>query len=129
MNEALPPPLQRLVDQVQAARAAATPLDIRGGNTKAFFGGAQQGEPLDVTALAGISSYEPSELVVTVRGGTPLAELEEALHAQGQWLAFEPPRFASDNAAGGTVGGMVAAGLAGPARATAAPSCCTSAAR
>ena len=61
----------------------------------------------------GISSYEPSELVVTVRGGTLLADLEAALAEKGQCLPFEPPRFAQ----GGTVGGMVAAGLAGPARA------------
>ena len=107
--------LQRLIDQVQAARAAKVPLAITGGHTKAFYGEAPQGEPLDVKPLAGISSYEPSELVVTVRGGTPLAELEAALAEQGQCLPFEPPRFGP----GSTVGGMVAAGLAGPARATA----------
>jgi glycolate oxidase FAD binding subunit len=107
--------LQRLIDQVQAARAAKSPLAITGGHTKAFYGEAPQGEPLDVRPLAGISSYEPSELVVTVRAGTPLAELEAALAEQGQCLPFEPPRFGP----GSTVGGMVAAGLAGPARATA----------
>ena len=107
------PALARLIDQVQAARADRCALDIRGGGTKAFYGEAPQGLPLDVRPLAGIASYEPSELVVTVRAGTPLAELEAALAAQGQCLAFEPPRLA----AGGTVGGMVAAGLAGPARA------------
>jgi glycolate oxidase FAD binding subunit len=106
-------PLARLIDQVQTARAQHAALDIRGGGTKAFYGGRPRGEPLDVTPLAGISSYEPSELVVTVRGGTPLAELEAALAERGQGLPFEPPRFAP----GGTVGGMVAAGLAGPARA------------
>ena len=105
--------LQRLADQVQSARAARTPLDIRGGGTKAFYGGEPVGEALDVRPLAGISSYEPSELVVTVRGGTLLADLEAALAEQGQCLPFEPPRFE----AGGTVGGMVAAGLSGPARA------------
>ena len=113
--------LQRLADQVQAARAARTPLDIRGGSTKAFYGGEPVGEPLDVRPLAGISSYEPSELVVTVRGGTLLADLEAALAEQGQCLPFEPPRFdAVGTSAGtslGTVGGMVAAGLSGPARA------------
>lgn len=109
------PALQRLVDQVRAARADRTPLAITGGGTKAFYGEAPSGTPLDVKPLAGISSYEPSELVVTVRGGTPLAELEAALAERGQCLPFEPPRFAP----GGTVGGMVAAGLAGPARATA----------
>ena len=104
--------LAQLLDHVQAARAARAALNICGGGTKAFYGGAPQGTPLDVRALRGISSYEPSELVVTVRAGTPLAELEAALAEQGQCLPFEPPRFADT----GTVGGMVAAGLAGPAR-------------
>ena len=104
--------LDHLVDQVQTARAARGRLDIRGGSSKAFYGGPPKGEPLDVRSLAGISSYEPSELVVTARAGTPLAELEAALAEQGQCLPFEPPRFADT----GTVGGMVAAGLAGPAR-------------
>jgi glycolate oxidase FAD binding subunit len=104
--------LAGLVDQVRAARAAKTPLDIHGGRTKAFYGGVPAGTPLDVRPLAGISSYEPSELVVTARAGTPLAELEATLAEKGQCLPFEPPRFG----AGGTVGGMVAAGLAGPAR-------------
>lgn len=107
--------LDRLLDQIRTARAAGGRLDIRGGGTKSFYGEAPQGEPLDVRPLAGISSYEPSELVVTVRAGTPLAELEAALAGQGQWLPFEPPRHGP----GATVGGMVAAGLAGPARASA----------
>ena len=107
------PALDTLIDQVRAARAHQTPLDIRGGNTKAFYGEAPQGLPLAIQGLRGISSYEPSELVVTVRAGTALAELEAALAEQGQCLPFEPPRFAP----AGTVGGMVAAGLAGPARA------------
>jgi glycolate oxidase FAD binding subunit len=104
--------LARLIDRVQTARAAKGRLDIRGGGSKAFYGEAAQGEPLDVRELAGISSHEPSELVVTARAGTPLAELEAALADKGQGLAFEPPRHAP----GGTVGGMVATGLAGPAR-------------
>jgi FAD/FMN-containing dehydrogenase len=131
------PALARLVDQVRTARAVRGRLRIRGGDTKAWHGHAPHGEPLDTRALAGISSYEPTELVVTARAGTPLAELEAALAERGQCLAFEPPRFAAPaaadparadgprvetaggaagGAAGGTVGGMVAAGLAGPAR-------------
>ena len=105
--------LAALVDRVRAARADKTTLNISGGQTKAFYGEAPRGEPLDIRPLAGISSYEPSELVVTVRAGTPLAELEAALAEQGQCLPFEPPRLGST----GTVGGMVAAGLSGPARA------------
>ncbi len=107
------PALQRLVDQVRAAQVSGTALAIRGGGTKEFYGEAVRGTPLEVTGLAGIVAYEPTELVVTARCGTPLAELEAVLAERGQCLAFEPPRFA----AGGTVGGMVAAGLSGPARA------------
>jgi glycolate oxidase FAD binding subunit len=107
------PVLARLIDQVDHARSQHAPVDIRGGATKVFYGGARTGEPLDVTSLAGISSYEPTELVVTVRAGTLVADLEAALEEHGQYLPFEPPRFSR----GGTVGGMVAAGLSGPARA------------
>ena len=108
------PALNLLIDRVQSAQAQGLQLCIRGGGTKDFYGEQPQGTPLDTRALQGISSYEPSELVVTVRAGTPLAELEDALAARGQHLAFDPPRFAP----GGTVGGMVAAGLSGPARAS-----------
>ena len=108
------PALARLIDQVDRARSQRAPLDIRGGGTKTFYGGPPKGEPLEVKELEGISSYEPTELVVTARAGTALAELEAVLDAQGQCLPFEPPRFS----AGGTVGGMTAAGLSGPARAS-----------
>jgi glycolate oxidase FAD binding subunit len=105
--------LAALVERVAGACKSGQALDIRGGGSKGFYGEPPRGELLDMTDLSGISSYEPTELVVTARAGTPLAELEAALAEQGQCLPFEPPRFA----AGGTVGGMVAAGLAGPARA------------
>lgn len=108
------PALRQIAERIRAAAADATPLRIRGGGTKDFYGEALQGDVLDTTALAGITSYEPSELVVTVRAGTPLAELEAALAEKGQCLPFEPPHFASNS----TVGGMVAAGLSGPARAS-----------
>ena len=108
------PVLARLVDQVNSARSRQAPLDIRGGGSKLFYGEPPLGDALDVTGLSGLTSYEPTELVVTVRAGTLLHELEAALAAHGQCLAFEPPRFAP----GGTVGGMVAAGLSGPARAS-----------
>ncbi|MCS4510604.1 glycolate oxidase subunit GlcE [Xylophilus ampelinus] len=107
------PTLDRMVDRIRAAAAHGTPLRLSGGGTKDFYGGAVDGEILDTHALSGITSYEPSELFVTVRAGTSLAELEATLAEKGQCLPFEPPHFA----AGGTVGGMVAAGLAGPARA------------
>jgi len=107
--------LARLIDQALTARAAQAALCIRGGGTKDFYGNALQGEPLDMRPLTGISSYEPTELVITARAGTPLAEVEAALAERGQHLAFEPPRLGP----GGTVGGMVAAGLSGPSRAAA----------
>jgi glycolate oxidase FAD binding subunit len=105
--------LRRVIDGVATARAMRTPLQMRGHGSKHFYGEAPCGEPLEMTALAGITRYEPTELVVTVRAGTPIAELEAALAEHGQCLAFEPPRFANQ----GTVGGMVATGLAGPSRA------------
>jgi FAD/FMN-containing dehydrogenase len=107
------PEVAQLIDRIRAAHAGRAALQIVGGGTKAFYGEMPRGEPLRMRGFAGIISYEPSELVVTVRAGTPLVELESALAAQGQCLPFEPPRFA----AGGTVGGMVASGLAGPSRA------------
>lgn len=112
--------LREITDRIQAATADRTPLRIRGGGSKDFYGQALNGELLDVGGLSGIISYEPSELVVTVRAGTPLAELEAALADKGQSLAFEPPNFNTTTSHGlPTCGGMVAAGLSGPARANA----------
>lgn len=105
---------QHLIDQVRAAIAARTPLRIRGGDTKAFYGEPVTGQPLDMRDWSGIVSHEPTELVITVRAGTPLAEVTAALAEKGQHLPFDPPRFGE----GATIGGVVAAGLAGPARAT-----------
>ena len=107
--------LHHMIDRVRDAAARQAPLRIRGGGSKDFHGGVPlQGEELDTRAYSGIVSYEPSELVVTARAGTPLAEVETLLAEHGQCLAFEPPHFGP----GATVGGMVAAGLSGPARAS-----------
>jgi glycolate oxidase FAD binding subunit len=103
-----------LADRIRQAAASGTPLRIRGGGSKDLYGEPCEGELLLTGVLDGIVSYEPSELYVTVRAGTPLATLEAALAAQGQCLPFEPPHFGA-----ATVGGMVAAGLSGPARASA----------
>jgi len=111
---AMEPALQTLCDQIRAASADAAPLRIRGGGTKDFYGQALHGEPLELGALSGITDYAPSELVVTLRAGTPLAELEAVLAEKNQCLPFEPPHFGPR----ATVGGMVAAGLSGPARAS-----------
>jgi len=99
--------------QVLQAAANKTPLRIRGGGTKDWYGGAPQGELLDTRGHAGIVDYEPTELVITARCGTPLREIEAVLAAQNQMLAFEPPHFGD----GATFGGAIAAGLAGPRRA------------
>jgi glycolate oxidase FAD binding subunit len=107
--------LEQLAERIRAAAGNATPLRIRGGGSKDFYGEQLHGELLETAPLAGIISYEPSELVVTARAGTPLAALEAVLAERGQCLPLEPPQFAG----GGTVGGMVAAGLSGPARASA----------
>ena len=106
------PPLEALRERVLEAADRAAPLEIVGGGSKRFYGREPQGEPLSTVALSGIVRYQPSELFVTVRAGTPLAQLEATLAAEGQMLAFEPPHFGP----GATVGGMVAAGLAGPRR-------------
>ncbi|ACB35517.1 FAD linked oxidase domain protein [Leptothrix cholodnii SP-6] len=114
--------LNSLVERVRAARDTSSPLAIRGAGTKAFYGEAITGSVLDTRDLTGISSYEPSELVLTARAGTPLAEVEAALAERGQCLPFEPPRFPDPERPGqrgGTIGGVVASGLAGPARASA----------
>ena len=106
--------LHALIDKVHKAAERARPLRIRGGGTKDFYGQRLHGELLDTRPLTGITAYEPSELVVTVRAGTRLRELEALLADSGQCLPFEPPRFG----VAGTVGGAVAAGLSGPARAS-----------
>ncbi len=130
-TKALATDLNPLIDRIQAAAAAKTPLRIRGGGSKDFYGQALVGEILDTTTypcLLGICSYEPSELVVTVKAGTPLNELEAALAEKNQCLPFEPPHFGQTwdgkhtmptfASSQTTVGGMVAAGLSGPARAS-----------
>ena len=106
------PALAALQDRVRAAAAAMQPLLICGGSTKSFYGERCVGERVETTGLAGIVAYAPNELVITARAGTPLAEIEHAMAEHDQSLAFEPPRFA----AGGTLGGAIAAGLSGPRR-------------
>ena len=90
----------------------ATPLRIQGSNSKAFLGRIVAGEVLDTRSHRGIVSYDPTELVITARCGTPLAELAQALDAAEQMLPCEPPSFGDD----ATVGGMIASGLSGPRR-------------
>lgn len=84
---------QTLAARVASAQAEGRPLRIQGGGTKTWLGRAVDGELLVVAGHRGILSYEPTELVITARAGTPLAEIQAALAERGQWLAFEPPHF------------------------------------
>lgn len=101
-----------LLEQVNQALRDAAPLRIQGANSKAFLGRPTTGAVLDTRRHRGIVSYDPTELVITARCGTPLSELTAALDAAQQMLPCEPPSFGSD----ATVGGMVASGLSGPRR-------------
>jgi glycolate oxidase FAD binding subunit len=105
--------ISELCGQIQAAAADHTPLRVRAGGSKDFYGNPPRGTVLDPRGARGIVTYEPSELSISARCGTPLAEVEAALDAAGQMLAFEPPYFGEQ----ATIGGCVASGLAGPRRA------------
>ena len=99
-------------ERIRSAAAARTPLRIRGGGTKDFYGERLEGEVFDVTGNTGIVDYDPTELVITARGGTTLAEIEREMSEAGQFLGFEPPHFGD----GATIGGCIATGLSGPRR-------------
>lgn len=101
-----------LCERIRGAQASATRLRIRGGGTKDFYGGALSGEVLDVSGYSGVIAYEPRELVLTVRAGTTLAEIESLVDGEKQMLPFEPPRFGD----AATIGGTVACGFSGPRR-------------
>jgi glycolate oxidase FAD binding subunit len=104
---------QELQERVQAALGDGGALCLRGGGTKAFYGRPCEAETvLEIAGHRGVVAYEPTELAITARAGTPLAEIEALLESNGQQLPFEPPHFGE----GATLGGAVAAGLAGPRR-------------
>lgn len=98
--------------RIALAAQAKTPIAICGGGSKTFYGGPSRGEPLDTTAYRGIIEYEPTELVLQARAGTPLAEIERTLAECDQMLAFEPPHFGTT----ATLGGTIACGFSGPRR-------------
>jgi len=102
---------------VRDASAARRPLRITGGDTKSFLGRPVRAQTLSTTRHRGVVNYDPAELVMTARAGTPLVEIERALEQAGQRLPFDPPRFGE----AATLGGTIAAGLAGPARAAFGP--------
>jgi glycolate oxidase FAD binding subunit len=103
---------QEFRQAVLDAASSGQPLALQGGGSKTFYGREIRGKVLDLSGHRGIVSYEPTELVITARGGTPLSELESAMSKKGQILPFEPPHFSSTS----TIGGAIASGLSGPRR-------------
>ena len=104
--------LDTLIERIRAAHENHSPLIIQGGGSKTFYGNADEGEVLSSRMLTGVVDYQPKELVLTARAGTPLAEIEVLLGEQNQMLAFEPPHFGGP----ATLGGSIATGLSGPRR-------------
>ena len=103
---------EQLQNRVSDALNQGIAINITGSGSKDFYGADIRGTPLLTSEHRGVINYEPKELVITARSGTPLAELEAVLAEQRQMLAFEPPYF-SDNA---TLGGTIACGFSGPRR-------------
>lgn len=103
---------QFLISKIKQAYSSKTPLQIITGNSKEFYGRPINFEKLDISSHTGIINYEPSELVMTVRAGTSLSEINSALEKNHQMLAFEPPDFKSKS----TIGGTIACGLSGSSR-------------
>ncbi len=102
---------QQLIETVACACQEGQPLSIHGSGSKSSLRLRDEGKPLSILQHNGIIAYEPTELVLTVRAGTPMSEAESVLRESGQMLAFEPPEFN-----GGTIGGAIASGLSGPRR-------------
>lgn len=104
---------KQIQQQVQAAYESCTPLNIVGGNSKAFYARQVEGEELSTAEHCGVLKYEPTELVITARAGTPLQEVQNTLDEKHQMFGFEPPMF--DESA--TLGGTIAGNFSGPRRA------------
>ena len=104
--------LDSFIERIRAAHAHDTPLILQGGGSKDFYGNAHEGEVLSTRSFTGVVDYQPKELVLTARAGTPLAAIEALLAGHNQMLAFEPPHFGGP----ATLGGSIAAGLSGPRR-------------
>jgi len=106
-------PIERgLQERVTQALGSGQALCIQGGGTKRFYGRRPVGTRLDIGACRGILCYEPTELVISARTGTPLREVEQVLAGRGQMLGFEPPHYGE----GATLGGTIACNLSGPRR-------------
>jgi len=107
--------IDQLAETIRAAAAERRRLRIRGSGSTDFYAYALEGEALDVRSYSGVVDYEPTELVITARAGTALAEIDRVLAGGSQMLACEPPAFGAN----ATFGGCVAAGFSGPRRAAA----------
>jgi glycolate oxidase FAD binding subunit len=104
---------EALIAAVAQAFASKTPLYIAGGNSKRdMLGRRCEAKLLDLSGHHGIVDFQPSELVITVRAGTPLVDIEQTLAPEGLCLAFDPPQFGGTATAGGTL----ACNLSGPGR-------------
>ena len=106
------PAYRVLQEAVSEAASSARAVRIVGGDSKHFYGREPTGDPLSVSECRGIVNYQPTELVITARAGTPLSELEDSLAQRGQMLGFEPPAFGAT----ATLGGTIACALSGPRR-------------
>jgi glycolate oxidase FAD binding subunit len=104
--------LSQFREQIIEAGKQNTALSIEGGGSKDWFGNATSPHTLSTKSYQGILDYQAEELVITACAGTPIAEIEDALTQKNQMLPFEPPHFGKQ----ATFGGVIAAGLAGPAR-------------
>jgi glycolate oxidase FAD binding subunit len=104
-----------IASTIQEALDEKKALQICAGNTKQFYGRSINGTSISLAQHTGIIEYEPSELYVTARSGTPLSEIEKAVTDQNQILPCEPPHFGGS----ATLGGSIACGLAGPRRVSA----------
>ncbi len=111
-NMNVDPVLLQFRSQILDAASSGKKLQIMGGNTKFWYGDSAQGEILNTSAYSGIIDYQPAELVLTAKAGTPMIEIEQALGSASQLFPFEPPLFGSK----ATIGGIVCAGLSGPGR-------------
>ena len=104
---------------VRAAIAGEQPLEVIGHGSKRLIGQPMATNAvLDLSALDAVTSYEPNELIITLQAGAPLADVMSLIDSKNQQFAFEPVDTAPllGGSARGTIGGMIAAGLAGPRR-------------
>ena len=121
MTDRLKPRDARDVEEaLRWAVAEEKPLELVGQGSKRNIGRPSQTDlTLDLSGLTGVTLYEPEELVLSAKAGTPIAEIEALVDKHGQQLAFEPADYGAlfgQEPGQGTLGGVVAANLSGPRR-------------